>query len=162
MRKAVVACMMVALFSVALSAFQMGSSQSGASGQNASGTWNLNPAKSNFNGMPAPTNVKLVIDEKGDHLKYTVSGTGGDGKPIHESYDGTVDGKPSKVVGAEMPSTASFTRTAEGVAGQYQTEHGVMKLTSTVSPDGKTLTVKWTGTDKNGKPMSWTEVYDKQ
>lgn len=160
MRRALFACMIIALVVIPLSA-QMNSSES-ASGQNASGTWILNPAKSNFNGMPAPRDVTLVIDEQGDNLKYTVTGTSPDGKPIHESYDGPMNGKPVNVVGAQMPATASFTRTADGVAGQYQTEHGVMKLHSSLSPDGRTLTVEWTGTDKEGKPMSWTEVYDKK
>ncbi len=161
MRRALCAFTMIVLVVIPLSA-QMNSSESGASGQNASGTWVLNSSKSNFNGMPAPKDVTLVIDEQGDNLKYTVSGTGPDGKPIHESYDGTVNGKPVNVTGAQTPATASFTRTADGVAGQYQTEQGVMKLHSSVSPDGKTLTVEWTGTDKEGKPMSWTEVYDKK
>lgn len=160
MRKAVLASI-IALVVIPLSA-QMNSSQSGASGSNASGTWKLNEAKSNFNGMPAPKDVTLVIDEKGDNLKYTVSGTGPDGKPFQESYDGTLNGKSANVSGAQMPATASFTRTADGVAGEYKTDQGTMKLNSSVSPDGKTLTVQWTGTDKEGKPMSWTEVYDKQ
>jgi hypothetical protein len=187
MRKAMFACVMIALVAIPLSAWQMnpsgssasgsnasgssasgsnasGSSASGsnASGSNASGTWVLNPAKSNFNGMPAPKDVKLTIDEKGDSLKYDVSGTGPDGKPFHESYDGTMNGKPVNVVGAPTSSTASFTKTADGVTGEYKSDHGPMKLHSSVAPDGKTLNVEWTATDKDGKPVSWTEVYDKQ
>lgn len=161
MRRVVLASMIIALVVIPLSA-QMNSSQSGSSASNASGTWKLNEAKSNFNGMPAPKDVTLVIDEQGDNLKYTVSGTGPDGKPFHESYDGTLNGKQASVSGAQMPAKASFTRTSDGVAGEYQTDHGTMKLQSSLSPDGKTLTVQWSGTDKDGKPMSWTEVYDKQ
>jgi hypothetical protein len=161
MRKAVFASMLIALVVIPLSA-QTNSSQGSASGQNASGSWVLNPAKSNFNGMPAPKDVTLTIDEKADNLKYTVSGTGPDGKPFQESYDGTVNGQPSNVTGSPTPSTASFTRTADGVTGEYRSDHGVMKLHSSVSSDGNTLTVQWTGTDKDGKPMSWTEVYDRK
>jgi hypothetical protein len=127
------------------------------------GTWNLNVAKSKFNGT-APKSGTRAYTESADGTTLDQKMVGADGKEasmhVTLAYDGKdhpitgnpdADGGTGKAINAH---TSDFTLTKGGkVVG---TVHRV------VSADGKTLTVHNKGTHADGKTYDDTLVFDKQ
>jgi len=127
------------------------------------GTWKLNSEKTKYTTGEPPKDVTLTIEEQGENLQVTATGTGSDGSPISVKYtvpvkggagqvqEGPYDAITSKVVSASA-RTNTYTKNGKVVA----TRHTV------VSKDGKTLRSTVKGTDANGKAFAGTDVYDKQ
>ena len=85
---------------------------------------------------------------------------------MNATYTAKYDGSPSSVSGEGSPydtvsikqtDANTFTWDAKKSTGQYHA-HGRIA----VSADGKTMTMRATGTDANGRSMAVTLVYDKQ
>jgi hypothetical protein len=60
------------------------------------GTWTMNVAQSKLHQPAAKEEILKVETPAGSErtVKYTITGTGADGKPINVSFDGVADGKP--------------------------------------------------------------------
>jgi len=109
------------------------------------GDWKMDVSKSKF-ATPGPKEETLTIAAAdATAVKYSTKGTGPDGAPYTESYDGKPDGKlyPLTKNGQEVArisyhrtSDHSSTAMAEMVDGTLMTE------TITLSNDGKTITIK--------------------
>jgi hypothetical protein len=127
------------------------------------GTWKLNSAKSKFT-PGTPKNDTVIVEVAGDDMKITVDGTGGDGKPAHNTWTGKFDGKDYPVIGDPASDMRSYTKVNDRTLTLTQKKGG--KVTTTgrivVSADGKSRTVTITGTDPEGKKVASTAVYDKQ
>ena len=67
----------------------------GAGVVNTSGTWKLNVEKSDYGKRPKPKDITVKIEHKEPSLKYTVTGTDGEGKPLNIQFSGAIDGKDS-------------------------------------------------------------------
>jgi hypothetical protein len=128
------------------------------------GDWKMDMSKSKFP-TPGPKEETLTIaaaDEAA--VKYATKGTGPDGVPYTESYDGKPDGKayPLTKNGQEVgrisyhrTSDHSSTGTAEMADGTLVTE------TITLSRNGKTITIK--GHIKAGRSLlEETIVFNKK
>ena len=72
----------------------------GAGVVNTSGTWKLNVEKSDYGKRPKPKDITVKIEHKEPSLKYTVTGTDGEGKPLNIEFSGAIDGKDYPVIGA--------------------------------------------------------------
>ncbi len=127
------------------------------------GTWKLNEAKSKLS-AGAPRNHTVAYTAAGDKVKVTVDGVDGQGKPAHNEWTGSFDGKEYPVTGDPTADVRAYKRVDDrtleftGKKGTAVTVTGRV----VVSPDGKTRTVTTTGTDAKGARISGTAVYDKQ
>lgn len=111
------------------------------------GSWKLDVAKSKLHG-PAPkeeTVTSQPTGPDGNTVKYSISGTSADGKPISESYDGKADGKPYPFIanGQEVAKTSyhkdsDHQYSSQGTGADGSTSAG----TVTLSKDGKTITIQ--------------------
>ncbi len=128
------------------------------------GDWKMDVSKSKFP-TPGPKEETLTIaaaDEAA--VKYSTKGTGPDGAPYTESYDGKPDGKayPLTKNGQEV-GKISYHRTSDhSSTGTAEMDDGTL-VTETIplSKDGKTITIK--GRIKAAKSVfGETIVFSKQ
>jgi hypothetical protein len=134
------------------------------SGKSAVGSWMLNPTKSHFQNMPAPKMERLRVpkdDETG--LKWSLTGADADGKGYHQEYDGPTDGSYHPIKGARNPITVAYIRTNSVTSWVVKDETGAIIETGSgsVSPDGRTLTLKGTMKTAQGESQ-FTSVYDRR
>jgi hypothetical protein len=131
--------------------------------QNANmGTWKLNEAKSKVPaGYMKNTTVVYVMD--GDNIKVTTDGTDAKGNPMHTAWAGKFDGKDYPLTGDPTADSRTYTQVNDHTLRLSNNMGGkpVTTGTVTIAPDGKTRTLKISGTDKDGKKVSSTAVYDK-
>jgi hypothetical protein len=128
------------------------------------GTWKLDVAKSKMQG-PAPKEETVTSSgATGDVVKYSISGTAADGKPIHESYDGKADGQPYPfIANGQEVAKISYHRDSDhqfsthGTAADGSTTAG----TVTLSKNGKTMTIQEHVKSTQGE-FDQTIVYNKQ
>jgi len=127
------------------------------------GTWKLNEAKSKF-AAGAPKNHTVVYEAAGDKVKVTVDGVDGAGKPTHNEWTGSFDGKDYPVTGDAMSDTRAYKKVDDHTLELTGKKDGKATVTGkiVVSADGKSRTVSTSGTDSTGKKMKNTAVYDKQ
>lgn len=56
------------------------------------GTWKLDTAKTKYSAGEPPKDVTLVIEEQGDNLQVTATGTNADGSPLSVKYTVPIKG----------------------------------------------------------------------
>lgn len=128
-----------------------------------SGTWKLDTGKSKLHNA-APQSVTLHIEAMdGQTVKFTASGTGPDGKPFSESYQGKADGNayPLIVNGTEA-GRVSYRRESDSKFSAHGTlPEGTVTESLTLSPDGKIMTVQVQVRSSQGD-YDETEVFIRQ
>jgi hypothetical protein len=127
------------------------------------GTWKLNEAKSK---MPAGImkNTTVVYAPAGNEIKVTTDGITGDGKPIQTEWTGKFDGKDYPLTGDPSANSRAYTKINEHELELTNKMNDKVTVTGriTISADGKTRTLKASGTAPDGKKVSYTAFYDKQ
>jgi hypothetical protein len=125
-------------------------------------TWELNTTKSSF-GNPAGgyKGSTLKIEVVGKGQKVVVENIGPSGRPIRYEFTANYDGKEYPLVG--MDGTVTLKRVDARTVERVHKNDGVVTLVfmSSVSRDGKTLTLEQTG-NPEGRPVKNTIVYDKK
>ena len=127
------------------------------------GTWKLNDAKSKLT-PGTGKNTTVVYAVAGDSVKVTVEGVDADGKTTHNEWTGKFDGKDYAVTGDSTSDMRAYKRVNDHTLALTAKKGGKVTLTGqiVVSADGKSRTVKVSGTDAKGKKISSTSVYDKE
>lgn len=127
------------------------------------GTWKLNEAKSKI-AAGAAKNTMVVYTAAGDKVTVTVDGVDGAGKPLHNEWTGSFDGKDFPVTGDPTSDSRSYTKVDDHTLALTVKKDGKVTLTGriAVSADGKTRTVSGSGTDSMGMKIEIMSVYDKQ
>jgi len=127
------------------------------------GTWKLNEAKSKI-AAGAPKNTTVVYEAAGDKVKVTVDGVDGAGKPTHNEWTGSYDGKDYPVTGDPASDMRSLKKVNDHTLDLTVKKDGKVTVSGkiVVSADGKTRTVSTSGTDSMGMKVKNTSVYDKQ
>jgi hypothetical protein len=127
------------------------------------GTWKLDLAKSSYKPGPAPKSGTLVIDAAGKGLKVAVDIVGADGASTKWGYTTQRDGKDAPVTGNPAYDTVNVTQTSPTDGTVVYKKGGKLVVTAktSVSKDGKTLTVTYTGTDAKGQAINNVSVFDK-
>jgi len=152
------------VFGVLITAIALWASPASAAVSNISGTWKLDVEKSNFGKRPKPKNATLLVEHNEPSIKYSVTGTQGDGKPLKIEFSGAIDGKEYPLVGSPFASKLSITRvnnsTTKGVATSADGKT-VETYTVTVSKDGKKLTRKGAVKGPDGEFKNHA-LYEKQ
>jgi hypothetical protein len=127
------------------------------------GTWKLNEAKSKM-AAGSPKNNTVVYEAAGDKVKVTVDGVDADGKPTHNEWTGSFDGKDYAVTGDPTSDTRAYTKVDDHTLDMTIKKDGKATVTGkiVVAADGKSRTVTTNGMDAKGKKVNNTVVYDKQ
>lgn len=130
------------------------------------GTWKLNLEKSKYAAGSAPKSLTRTITADGDKITYSFDGQAADGSALKYSFTVQYDGKDYEING---PGPFGADHIALKLVNSHMTEGTLKKgdkvvstVHTTVSHDGKTATVSGKGTDKDGKPIHQTQVFDKQ
>src|ERR1019366_10723020 len=112
----------------------------------------------------AAQNLTVVYEAAGDSLKATVDGVDGQGKPTHNEWTGKYDGKDYAVTGDPSSDTRSLKKIDDRTLELTAKKGGKVTLSGriVVAADGKSRTLKLSGTDAAGKKVKSTAVYDKQ
>jgi hypothetical protein len=127
------------------------------------GSWKLNESKSKIP-AGAPKNTSVTYTAEGDQYKCVVEGVDAKGSPSHNEWTGKFDGKDYAVTGDPNVDMRALKMTSKNHYRVVNKKDGKPTTTGTIaiSPDGKTRTLKTTGTDDKGKKWAATYVYEKQ
>jgi hypothetical protein len=127
------------------------------------GTWKLNDGKSKIP-AGAPKNVTVVYTADGDNVKCVVDGVDGSGNATHNEWTGKYDGKDYPVTGDPRADTRSVKQVSDHKFALVNKKDGKVVVTGTImiAADGKSRTLKTTGTDAKGNKVKSTAVYDKE
>ena len=125
------------------------------------GVWELDRFKSAYDPIgTAPEKRIVTLEAAGDGIKSTAR-TWRNAVAADVTYTAGFDGKdyPTAAPGA----TVSFKRVNATTIERTAKLNGTVAETQTwsVSPDGKTMTIKASGTDAAGTPFSSTQIYTK-
>jgi len=135
---------------------------------NSIGTWKRNTEKTKYNPTPQnPYKTQTMVREAVDGgVKVTSKGERMDGTPADSTYTAKYDGKAVPVTGSgtqfdtlsiNQIDANTFTSETKKTSGKYHTTGRIV-----ISKDGTTMTNTSKGTDADGKPISFTIMYDKQ
>jgi hypothetical protein len=127
------------------------------------GTWKMDVAKSSYKPGPTPKSATVVITAAGKGMKVAVDSVVADA-PLKWEYTTARDGTDSPVTGHPYYETVSATQTSptEGTVVYKKGGKAVVTTKTSVSKDGKMLTVTSTGTDPKGQAMHNVAHYTKQ
>jgi hypothetical protein len=127
------------------------------------GTWKLDPAKTKYTTGEPPKDVTLVIEEQGDNIQVTATGTNADGSPLSVKYTVPIKGGAGQVQEGPYSAISSKLVSANVRVNTYSKDGKVISSRRTeVSKDGKTLRSTVKGINADGKTVAGTDVYDKQ
>lgn len=126
------------------------------------GHWTLNAAKSSSS-VPLPKKRDVIVTQKGADITVTVDEVAADGTAAKWSFTTKGDGKPVPVTGwAAVDTATSTTRGRTGKTVYTKGGKPAMESNTDVAADGKMLTIKGTRPGADGKPATFTSVYDKK
>jgi hypothetical protein len=129
------------------------------------GLWQINLAKSKYDPGPPPNSQTVYFQGEGQNRKATIVGITATGNPQLGTFAELVeDGKPHLVTGLAGIDAQAYTRVDARTLNVNRLKDGKVVQTGTwvVSPDGKTLTVTFTGANANGRQVNNILIYDKQ
>ena len=129
------------------------------------GSWKLNVAKSQLHGPPPQSETGTVEASSTDTTvsKYSVSGTGADGKTFNFSFDGKIDGEHYPIMSdGKQAGKIAWRRTgARQLSGHLIQDDGTTSSSVlTLSADGKVMTIREHVNAKQGA-YDETEVWDR-
>ena len=138
---------------------------SASAADNSLGSWKLNMGKSKFSPTAPVKSLSITREASDGGVKVTTKGERADGAAVDASYSAKYDGKENHVTGNSPYDTiaikqvngSTLTTTQRKSDGKY---HATGRLV--VAKDGKTMTTSTRGTNTDGKPFSYTMVWDKQ
>jgi hypothetical protein len=143
----------------------LGAALSGWAADPLIGTWKLDLSKSIFNPGPTPkSQIRVYQAVPGGGMKLTLTTIDVEGKSQSIDLPATPDGKKYPITGLGQADTVMLTpltdRTAEAKLKYGDVVIGTARRE--LSPDGNTLTITYTGIDREGGQVSNIAVYAKQ
>jgi hypothetical protein len=128
-----------------------------------SGQWKLNPSKSKLP-PPLPQSQVSYVEADAAHIQIREEIINDKGEHMTITVDAKFAGKQYPIPGSTSADTVAYqrvdARTIKGVAKKGGKV--VLHETAVVSPDGKTLTGTYHGTDATGREVSAVAVFEKQ
>jgi len=127
------------------------------------GTWKLDTAKTKYTAGDPAKDVTLVVEEQGDNLQVTATGTNADGSPLSVKYTVPVKGGAGQV--QEGPYDAISSKLISANVRENTYSKGGKEVAvrrSVVSKDGKWLRTNVKGMNLTGQTVAGTDVYQKQ
>lgn len=131
---------------------------------NSLGTWKLNLQKSRFSPKAPVKSLTTTREGAEGGVKVTTTGEQADGTAVNTTYPVKYDGADYPVTGAPWDTISvkqvdanTLTTVAKKSDGKYKSSGKTV-----ISKDGKTMTTTSKGTTADGKPFTYTMVWDKQ
>ncbi|HLJ13323.1 MAG TPA: hypothetical protein VKV15_02420, partial [Bryobacteraceae bacterium] len=127
------------------------------------GTWKLDTAKTKYTAGEPPKDLTVVVEEQGDNLQVTVTGTNADGSPISAKYTMPANGGAGQVQEGPFDAVSSR-RISANVRENSYSKNGkeMMSRRITVSKDGKTIRETVKGVNAAGNAIAGTDIFRKQ
>ena len=155
------------IFGLALFALAITTTVCAWGADNSLGTWKANVAKCKYTPAPWPVKSLTVTREVAPGgVKVTNMGMRTDGSAINASYTAKYDGSSSEVTGEGAPYDSMSVKQGDANTFTYEAKNSKTKYRASgrvvISGDGKAMTIKASGVDANGKPMTLKLFYDKQ
>lgn len=128
-----------------------------------SGVWKLNLAKSKLP-PPVPKSQIARVDSDGSSIRISEEVVSDKDERMTITVDARFDGKDYPIKGAPFADAVSYQRIDRFTIKGIGKKDGkvIMHETVVVSPDGKTMTGTYSGTDATGKQATAVAVFDKQ
>ncbi|MGA2992529.1 MAG: hypothetical protein ABSD88_18830 [Candidatus Korobacteraceae bacterium] len=127
------------------------------------GTWELNLRNSNWGNLPPPKSATInVLSYDGREMQWTAEAADEHGNNIAASWKGALDATLVEATGTNGGVYYSFQPSEEGIRETTTFPEG-SRITSlaTISPDGRTLTLRRHMTSPTRGEADWIEVYEK-
>lgn len=127
------------------------------------GSWKLNLAKSTFNPGPAPKSVNVTYTKEGDWIVSKADVIDENGKPLTRNNRFKTDGGGYPFASPYGKGTISVKVTDDhhSVATLKLAADKVLTQNTEISADGKTRTIRTTGTGDKGQAVNNVIVYDR-
>ena len=128
------------------------------------GTWRLNPAKSRYvNGFQGNQSAVTQVQPWEGGIKYITDSVNAQGQKGHTEWSAKFDFKDYPVTGVPPVDSYQIQRIDERTYTVIAKKDGIRTTlsTATISRDGKTRTVRQTGTQVGGRDVNNTLVYDR-
>jgi len=129
------------------------------------GTWKLNPSKSHYvDGFQGNQSSITQVQLWEGGIKYVTDSVNAQGQKGHTEWSAKFDYKDYPVTGVPPVDSYQIQRIDERTYTVIAKKDGVRTTlsTATISADGKTRTVRQTGTQVGGRDVNNTLVYDRQ
>ena len=129
------------------------------------GAWKVNAEKSTFAPGTAFKEMTVTFEAVGDEMKRTVTGIGPDGEQVNMNSTIPWDGNFHKIESPDGPTVDVAVKKVNDYTLRVKVkkeEQIIQTAETSVSKDGKTMTVKEKGEDKKGRKLDNTYVFEKQ
>jgi hypothetical protein len=129
------------------------------------GTWKLDPAKSSYKPGPSPRSTTITITPAAKGLTVAIETVNADGSPLEWGFTTRRDGvEEARVTGNPLFDVVTSTREGATAGTNVYKKAGKVVMTTTIaiSADGRSMTVKASGVDARGQPLSIFGLYTKQ
>jgi hypothetical protein len=128
-----------------------------------SGVWTLNLQKSALP-LPLPRRVVAHVECDGRTISERVEATDAEGRTSTAFVKAAFDGEFYPLVGSPLADSVRYERLDERTIRGTSRKDGKILVTELVvlSEDGRTMTVTYSGTDAEGKPVTGRSVFEKQ
>lgn len=127
------------------------------------GTWKLNSEKTKYTAGAPPKEVTAVIEDVGENIQVTATGTYSDGSPLLVKYTIPAKGGTGTAQGGDFNGISS-TMSGKNIRTITYSKDGKTLRTRrmVLSKDGKSMQTTVKGTDAVGKKVSGVDFFDKQ
>ena len=128
------------------------------------GTWKLNPARSASTPGPTPEVSVMKIEARENGIKVIRDLSDSAAAAGHWEFTASFDGKDYAVANDPTRDTVALKRVDAYTLHAVNKKNGKVNSAPqwVVSRDGKTLTIRWQGTNAQDQATTNVRVYDKQ
>lgn len=128
------------------------------------GTWILNLERSAFDPGPGPASQTRTYRPDGDRMKATITTVDSEGRTISSEYVAGYDSLEYPFTGSPNFDTISLRRVNAYVAEATLRHAQVIIGTAEreIARDGKSMIIRYKGTDQRGRQVEVVAHYDKQ
>jgi len=128
-----------------------------------SGVWTLNLSKSKLP-PPLPKSQVARVESNASGIRIAEELVTDKGERMTITADAKFDGRDYPVKGSPFADAVSYQRVDRFTIKGIGKKDGkvIMHETVVISPDGKTMTGSYSGTDATGKQVTASAVFDKQ
>jgi hypothetical protein len=128
------------------------------------GTWVLNVEKSTYSPGPPPKAQTRVYEAHGDGVKATITTIGADGNEVKAEYTANYDSLEYPLTGSAQVDAIALKRVSvyRAEATLMHARKVIGSAVRIISEDGKSMTIRFKGIDRDGRSVDNNAVYDKK
>jgi len=132
--------------------------------QSLAGVWELNVSKSRFTPGTEVKSQTRIYEVTGNQVKQSTDSVDSLGRQVHNQWAARYDGREYPLEDNPDADTIAVRETGErtGVTTLKKNGKVVQTVTRTLSPDGKTCTFEYKGTNSKGEKIDNLLVFEKR